>query len=140
MWTIDPSVTVTVTVFGPAGVGARRFTVAVPGLLVAADVAVTVMGELGLGSAVGAVYRPPVWLIVPVPVPKTAQVTLWLVELLTVAVNCCCWAGAPAKLGYRVSTVCGLTVTETGGGELLPPPHATRNPVRAKARQSPTIL
>jgi hypothetical protein len=72
----------------PAGVGVWRFTVAGPDLLVsAADVAVTVTGELGLGNAGGAVYRP-LASIEPLPVPVTAQVTFWFVELLTVALNC----------------------------------------------------
>ena len=41
-----------------AAVGTCRLTVAVPGLLATDDVAVMVMGELGLGSAAGAVYIP----------------------------------------------------------------------------------
>ncbi len=83
-----PSVTPTVTGYVPAGVGVRRFTVAGPDLVgSAADVAVTVTFE-GLGSAGGAVYRP-VASIVPLALPPvTAHVTLWLVELVTVAVNC----------------------------------------------------
>jgi hypothetical protein len=72
----DPSVTVTVIGNVPAAVGVCRFTVAVPGVLVAADVAVMVMGELGLGSVLGAVYRPVELLIEPLPVPETAQVTV----------------------------------------------------------------
>jgi hypothetical protein len=73
----------------PAGVGVRRFTVAEPDLLVsAADVAVTVTGELGLGSAGGAVYSP-LASIVPLALPPvTAQVTAVFVVLVTVAVNC----------------------------------------------------
>lgn len=142
MCTTAPSVIVTVIGYVPAGVGVSRFTVAVPGVVVAVDVAV-IVSLVGLGRATGAVYSP-VALMVPTvafpPVtPATAQVTLWFVELATVAVNCCVWAGAPAKFGYRVFTVLGLTLTEAGG-ELLPPPQATSNPARAKARQSPTIL
>jgi len=60
----------------PAGVGVWRFTVAVPGLVAAADVAVMVMAELGFGSVTGAVYRPLFGSIEPLPVPETAQVTV----------------------------------------------------------------
>lgn len=72
---IVPSVTGTVTAPPKAAVGTCRLTVAVPGLLATDDVAVMVMGELGLGSAAGAVYIP-VWSIEPLPVPVTAQVTV----------------------------------------------------------------
>jgi len=134
-----PSVAVTVTAEVPAGVGVCKFTVAVPGLVAAVDVAVMVMGEFGLGSVGGAVYNP-VWLIEPFPLPETAHVTLWLLELETVAENC--WvvkvAGAPDKSGYKVLTVAGVTVTTLGGGELLPP-QATRKPARTSIRHSPAI-
>jgi hypothetical protein len=73
----DPSVTVTVIGNDPAAVGVLRFTVAVPGLVVAADVAVMVIAELGLGSDDGAVYRPLFGSIVPFALPPvTAQVTV----------------------------------------------------------------
>jgi hypothetical protein len=39
-----------------------------------------------------------------------------------------------------VFTELGLTVTVIGGGDELLLPQATMNPVRAKARQRPTIL
>lgn len=78
------------------------------------DVAVTMIGLFGTGNVAGAVYSP-VWSIVPLaPPPVTAHVTVWLVVLLTEAENCCCCAGAPAKLGYSVLTDPGVTVT-TGG-------------------------
>lgn len=71
----DPSVTVNVIGYVPAGVGVCRFTVAVPGLVAADEVAVMVTAA-GLGSVAGAVYNP-VWSIVPLPLPPvTAQVTV----------------------------------------------------------------
>lgn len=73
---IVPSVTGTVTIPAKAAVGTCRFTVAVPGLLATDDVAVMVMGELGLGRVAGAVYRPLFGSIEPLPVPVTAQVTV----------------------------------------------------------------
>jgi hypothetical protein len=115
-------------------------TVAVPVFVASAtDVAVTVTAA-GLGSVAGAVYRP-VLSIVPLALPPlTAQVTVSLLELLTVAVNCWVWGGAPDKLGYSVLTDPGLTLTEMGGVDELPPPHATKKPESAKARHRPTIL
>ena len=62
--------------FVTAGVGALSVTVAEPGVVAADEVAVTVKGELGLGSAAGAVYSP-VWSIEPLALPPvTAQVTV----------------------------------------------------------------
>jgi len=75
VWTTVPSVTVTVTVDVPAGVGVSRFTVAEPGLVATVDVAVTVTFA-GVGNVAGAVYSPLV-LIEPLPLPPvTAQVTV----------------------------------------------------------------
>ena len=56
-----------------------------PGLVAPVAVAVMVIAELGLGSVAGAVYRPVTGSIEPLPVPETAQVTVWLVELFTTA-------------------------------------------------------
>jgi hypothetical protein len=97
----------------PSAVGVCTFTVADPGEFAAVDVAVTVT-VAGFGATTGAVYSP-VWSMLPFALPPvTAQITLWLVELLTVAVNCCWVADAghklPASFAYRFANP-GLIVT-----------------------------
>ena len=86
------AVAVTVMCHAPSSVGGATVTKADPGAVAAADVAVTVTVAC-IGTTAGAVYNPvpstvPFALPLPLP-PVTAQVTVWLVELLTVAVNCC---------------------------------------------------
>lgn len=99
----------------PIGVGCAMVTDAVPGAPPAAAVAVTVT-VAGFGTSAGAEYRP-LPLIVPFAFPPvTLQVTLWLFDPFTVAVNCCCVTPAgqelPASSAYKVADA-GLTVTDT---------------------------
>lgn len=80
----------------------------------ATDVAVTLTWA-GLGTVVGAVYKP-LELIVPQafpvqPAPDTSQVTLVSVEPVTVAVNCCC-------LPATTCVEAGETFTTTGGSRV----------------------
>jgi len=86
-------------------------TDAVPDLVESAtEVAVTTTSA-GLGTAAGAVYRPPLVIVpqaAPLQLPLTLQVTAVLVAFFTVAVNCCL---APVITW----TVAGETVTEIGG-------------------------
>ena len=78
---------VTVICDVPTAVGASTFTVADPGAVASADVAVTVT-VAGFGTNAGVVYSPVPSTVPFVVPPATAQVTLWLVELVTVAENC----------------------------------------------------
>jgi len=137
----DPSVPRTVTVYVPAGVGVWMVTVAVP--VATGDVAVVAVTVTGpAGAAEGAVYRPLLASIVPLPLPpSTAHVTLVSVVPVTVAVNCWVCVASPARprLGQRVVTELGLTVTTIGGVE-EPLPQATRNPVRTKVRHNSATL
>ena len=72
----------------PSGVAATRFTKPVPGDCARADVAVTET-VAGFVTAAGELYNP-VWSTVPLLMPPvTAQVTFWLEEPFTVALNCC---------------------------------------------------
>jgi hypothetical protein len=119
-------------------------TVADPGDDAADDVAVTVTAA-GFGTVAGAVYKP-LELIVPLALPPvTAHVTVWLVELLTVAENCCCVALAghvfPASFAY-IWLVFGVTLTVTGGGVdvVLPPPQASMTARRASEKQNSTAI
>jgi hypothetical protein len=122
------------------GVGVWMCKIAEPGVAVSGDVAVTVTAPAG--TVAGAVYKP---VLSIAPPPVTAQVTVWLVSLLTWAVNRCVCGGAPgglAMFGKSVFTELGVTltlITGGGGGEPLPP-HAARKPVNATARHRPTIL
>jgi hypothetical protein len=72
--------------------GGTIVTDAVPDLVgSAADVAVTTTSA-GLGTAAGALYKPPLVIVphaAPLQLPLTLQVTAVLVEFFTVAVNCC---------------------------------------------------
>ena len=79
---------VTVTCVVPTAVGACTVTADDPGDAASADVADTVTLD-GFGTTAGAVYSPVAFTVPFVVPPVTAQVTLWLVELFTVAVNCC---------------------------------------------------
>jgi hypothetical protein len=81
------AVAVTVICDAPNAVGVATVTKVDPGVVVAADVAVTVT-VAGFGTTAGAEYSPPSTVPFALP-PVTAQVTLWLVEPFTVAVNCC---------------------------------------------------
>jgi len=82
------AVAVTIICDAPTPVGVATVTKVDPGVEAAADVAVTVT-VAGFGATAGAAYSP-VPFTVPFPLPPvTAQVTLWLVESFTVAVNCC---------------------------------------------------
>ena len=118
------------------------FTVALPLLVASAcDVALIVTGPEG--TVVGAVYRPDELIVSVVPPALIVHVTAVFVVPVTLAVNCWVCDGKPERLGQRVFTELGLTVTATGGGGgglLLPPPHATMMPVRTSMRQSPAIL
>jgi len=115
---------VTVICDVPNAVGSATVTKVDPGSVAAADVAVTVT-VAGLGTTAGDVYDACAWLaglttIVPFVLPPvTPQVTFWLVEAFTVAVNCCCVAAAghelPASSANKVANP-GFTVTVTGGG------------------------
>jgi hypothetical protein len=81
----------------------------------ATDVALTVTSA-GLGTVLGAVYRP-LELTVPHvlpehPEPKTLHVTAVFVVLITVAVNCCCFPVTTcAVVGATVTFTEGRTVT-----------------------------
>ena len=121
--------------------GVWIFTVALPLLVASAcDVALIVTGPEG--TAVGAVYRPDELIVSVVPPELIVHVTAVFVVPVTLAVNCWVCDGAPDRLGQRVFTELGLTVTAIGGGggELLPPPQATMKAVRTSMRQSPAIL
>jgi hypothetical protein len=85
------------------------------------EIAVTVT-VAGVGTVLGAVYKPAeemnptVWL--PKAMPFTVQFTAVLVELATVAVNCCVWpVFTDAPVGDKV------TVTVVVELELLLPPQ-----------------
>ena len=81
------AIAVTVICDVPNRVGVCTVTAADPGEVAAADAAVTVT-VAGFGTSAGAVYSP-VASTAPFALPPvTAQVTLWSVELLTVAANC----------------------------------------------------
>lgn len=72
----------------PKPVGVATVTKVDPGEMASVDDAATVT-VAGLGTTGGTLYRP-----VPSTVPfefppETAQITLWLVEPFTVALNCC---------------------------------------------------
>jgi len=86
-------------------------TAAVPDLVGSAtDVAVTTTSA-GLGTAAGAVYKPPLVIVpqaAPLQLPLRLQVTEVLVAFFTVAVNCCL---APVT----TETAAGETVTDTAG-------------------------
>ena len=81
----------------PSAVGV--FSASVPEFdfeLSACEVAVTVTVAGNPGASVGAVYKPLLASIVPFAAPPvTAHVTVWFVELFTVAVNCAVCEGQP---------------------------------------------
>ena len=120
------------------GVGVWMWTAALPDLLGSAcEVAVIVTAPAG--AVVGAVYKPVELIESSVPPELIAQVTAVFELPVTVAVNCWVCAGAPERFGQRVLTWLGLTLTETGGGPELPPPHATRKAAKTSIKQSPAI-
>jgi hypothetical protein len=97
--------------------------------LLDADVA-SIMTELGVGRAAGAVYRPLLLILptvaLPPTVPFTDQTTDWSMTLLTLAEN---WSVSPA----RTFALVGETSTaEEGVLELLPP-----KPAQPESKESP---
>ena len=139
------AVAVTVICDVPNPVGASTVTAADPGEVASADVAVTLTAA-GFGVAAGVVYNPVPSTVPFAPPPATVHVTLWLVELITVAVNCFSVTPAghelPAKSANKVADA-GLTVTVTTGGGPPPPPPATppheTSTINPSPRQIPAI-